>query len=281
MKVPTTKVAGETLRDIANRHWLHGYEEFIRDLGGELRRFGTVSAFLGGIPLPFANGCLMLNQAAPRDLDAAIRWLKPANVPFLVRVDDSLLPGVMDVVEDHHLVAETTALPGMVMQPIPVPPPPAEGITIERVDHGRYDDFASVLVATGMPEQWAERAFPRHLIGRPDLALFVARMDGRAVGNSLAMRTGDLGGIYSVGTVEEARRRGVGTAVTWAAVDAIRRWGCTAAVLQSSEMGHPVYLKMGFVDATSYAQFKPAAATSREPVPGPEAGHEGQGQEGR
>jgi GNAT superfamily N-acetyltransferase len=76
---------------------------------------------------------------------------------------------------------------------------------------------------------------------------------------SIAVRTGESGGIYSVATLESARRRGVGTAVTWAAVDAIREWGCTAAVLQSSEMGYPVYRAMGFAEVTRYTRYLPIA----------------------
>ena len=45
--------------------------------------------------------------------------------------------------------------------------------------------------------------------------------------------------------------------MTWAAVDAIRDWGCTAAVLQSSEMGYPVYRSMGFEEVTRYVRFMP------------------------
>ncbi len=50
----------------------------------------------------------------------------------------------------------------------------------------------------------------------------------------------------------------VGTAVTWAAVNAIRDWGCGAAVLQSSVMGYPVYRAMGFEEVVRYVRFTPA-----------------------
>ena len=55
------------------------------------------------------------------------------------------------------------------------------------------------------------------------------------------------------GTLRDARRRGVGTAATWAAVSAGRAWGCETIVLQSSAMGYAVYEAMGFRTVVRYA----------------------------
>jgi len=76
-------------------------------------------------------------------------------------------------------------------------------------------------------------------------------------GNSLLYRTLDVGGIYAVGTVERARRRGVGTAVTWAAVQQARDWGCWAVTLQATQMGLPVYRAMGFQTVVEYITYLP------------------------
>ena len=70
-------------------------------------------------------------------------------------------------------------------------------------------------------------------------------MDGAPVATSLAVRTGDTVGIYSVATAPEARGRGIGTAMTWHLLrDADPGW--TLAVLQASDMGRPIYERMGF-----------------------------------
>jgi predicted GNAT family N-acyltransferase len=53
--------------------------------------------------------------------------------------------------------------------------------------------------------------------------------------------------------VERARRRGIGRAVTWAAIDAGRTaWDSEIAILQSSEMGAAVYRSMGFEEISRY-----------------------------
>ena len=87
------------------------------------------------------------------------------------------------------------------------------------------------------------------------MELFIGRLDGRAVGTAVAIRSGDVSRIYAVGTLPVARRRGVGSALTWAAVDAGRAWGCHAVVLQASEMGLPVYIGMGFRTVVEYTVF--------------------------
>ncbi len=92
----------------------------------------------------------------------------------------------------------------------------------------------------------------------PDVELVIAFSEERVAGTSLALRTGGVAGVYAVETLPEARRRGVGTAATWAAVAAGRAWGCDTIVLQASEMGFPMYQAMGFRTVVRYAVFGPA-----------------------
>jgi GNAT superfamily N-acetyltransferase len=247
--------------EIANRHWSDAFELFVTEAGGEFRRIGAIDAFLGGIPMPFANGCLVLEEADPEDLDQAITWVRGGNVPYLVRLEDGLVKRHEPVLAAHDLERIPDPMPGMILRPIPDAPDPHPGVTVARVTHETYDEYVGVLIETGLPADSAEAVFPRRLIDTPTNAYFMGILDGRPVGTSVAIRTGDSGGLYSVGTVESARKRGVGRALTWAAVDVIREWGCTSAVLQSSVMGHPMYLAMGFRDAVQYARYRPRAAS--------------------
>jgi predicted acetyltransferase len=67
-----------------------------------------------------------------------------------------------------------------------------------------------------------------------------------------------LAGIYAVTVQEHARRRGAGTAMTWAAVAAAARAGVQRAVLQASPMGEPVYRRMGFEMVRPYHRYDAA-----------------------
>ncbi len=251
----------EDLAALANKQWRDAYRVLIDQVGGEWRDFGTVHAFISSIPLPFANGCLVLETAAADDLETAIEWVDAANLPYRVRVDEHRGAGVLDVPGRLGMTRDPEPMPGMVLTPIPGVPAPAAGVEIVRVDAGTYSVFIEMLVATGVPEEWARPAFPQLMVDDPAMALFVARLDGRPVGTSLAMHTdGDLAGIYAVGTKETARGRGAGTAATWACVAAAREWGCHTVVLQASQMGHPIYRRMGFQSVVEYARFIPAGA---------------------
>jgi GNAT superfamily N-acetyltransferase len=245
-------------REIANQHWSDAFEELVADLGGEFRRCGPVDAFLGSLPLPFANGCLVLQPTDPADLKAAMDWVVTGQVPYQVRVDEAVLsPELLAVLNDFALVEDESPMPAMVLQPIPESPPVAAGVSVSRVTRESYGHFVDVMVATGISAKFATRIFPVELLDVDHAAYFLGTLDGDRVGISTAVLTGRSGGIYSVATLEAARRRGVGSAVTWAAVDAIRDWGCSAAVLQSSEMGYPVYRAMGFREVTRYRRFSP------------------------
>jgi hypothetical protein len=77
--------------------------------------------------------------------------------------------------------------------------------------------------------------------------LAVGYLDAEPVSSAAAIRSGSTIGIYAVGTQERARRRGIGRAATWAAIETgVRAWDGTIAILQSSEMNLPLSRSMGF-----------------------------------
>lgn len=78
---------------------------------------------------------------------------------------------------------------------------------------------------------------------------FAAWSDGQPIGQSvLHLTTGRYGvaGIFNVGIVPDARGRGIGKAVTSAALHFARDLGCQYALLNATEMGEPLYRALGF-----------------------------------
>jgi GNAT superfamily N-acetyltransferase len=91
--------------------------------------------------------------------------------------------------------------------------------------------------------------------GPPGFHVLVARHDGAIAATGLAFdHDGDCG-IYNVGTVAAARRRGLGTAVTAHQLRAARARGCTSASIQSTPMAERVYAAVGFRDLGRFLEY--------------------------
>jgi ribosomal protein S18 acetylase RimI-like enzyme len=149
----------------------------------------------------------------------------------------------------------------MVLHPVPAMPVPRAGVSVEAVGEAGLRSFLHVCTAQGLSAALAGRLFSPSFASDSEVTLFVGRLDGVPVGTAVAIRSRDASGVYNVGTLPEARRRGVGTALTWAAVAAAGHWGCDTVVLQSSAMGFALYRAMGFRTVAPYEMFAAPRAT--------------------
>lgn len=91
----------------------------------------------------------------------------------------------------------------------------------------------------------------------PRAVRFVARAGGRAVGTALLFDAHGVTGVYIVATAEAYRRRGIGAALTAAALAEGRRRGLRVGTLQAGGLGAPVYAGMGFAKVAEYELFRP------------------------
>lgn len=95
-----------------------------------------------------------------------------------------------------------------------------------------------------------EAGIPERLHG--DQPRYIGYLDGRAIAVSSLVMAAGLAGVYAVATLPEARTRGIGTAMTLHAMAEGKRRGAESAVLQATEMGKPVYEKIGFSTIFDY-----------------------------
>jgi GNAT superfamily N-acetyltransferase len=103
---------------------------------------------------------------------------------------------------------------------------------------------------------------PPGLLAGADLSefqLICARLDGKVVATSLAFDHDADCGIYNVGTLEHARRRGLGTALTGVQLHEARDRGCRTASLQATPMAERVYSTAGFRDLGRFLEYVPFA----------------------
>ncbi len=265
--------ADSHLAAIADRNYVGAYRKLVEHIpAGSIRLFGAVTAFTTGLPIGIFNGCIVVEPANASDLAASLQWVVGLDVPYRVWIREELASGLAAVPIGLGLEREAWLFPGMVLRSGPQPPPPAPGVTVRSVE-GRQalEEHRELHISKGMSAESAMRMFPASLVADPDVRLFTAHLDGRPAGTSLAIRTADAAGVYNVGTLPDARRRGVGTAATWAAVVAGRAWGRDTIVLQSSEIGFSLYRAMGFRTVVNWVTFRPAPTpptqTSRGPRP--------------
>jgi ribosomal protein S18 acetylase RimI-like enzyme len=61
--------------------------------------------------------------------------------------------------------------------------------------------------------------------------------------------------VHGVSTVAEARRQGIGSALTLACVVDAREAGCRIGVLQASSMGQGPYRRLGFRHVAPYGRY--------------------------
>ncbi len=80
----------------------------------------------------------------------------------------------------------------------------------------------------------------------PSASAFLAYYEGNPVASSLVFYEEGVAGIYNVTTLEEARGKGIGTAITLAPLNEAKKLGYEIAILHSSEMALNMYKQMGF-----------------------------------
>ena len=128
---------------------------------------------------------------------------------------------------------------------------PLAGVTIETVDDDAGLATWADINRRGLDLD-AERVVPWHAAQdratRPHgpLQNWIARLGGVPVGAAALFDGGGVAGVYNVVTVPEARRRGIGRAVTNAVLEEAVARGHTLAVLGASDLGLPVYRRLGF-----------------------------------
>ena len=207
--------------------------------------------FRSGLPHPLLNGVLRVRNTPLDDAVAEMRRRLGA-VPSVWWVGPDSDPGVADGLRARGAVLRST-LPIMA---IPLDrladSSVATGLAIERVT-GRemMTEYVEAYSASFRVPATALHATVdaevNYVSQRSELVRFVGRLDGRVVGTSELSISHGVAGVYWVSTLEPYRGRGIGTALTVAALLEARERGLRIGTLQASKLGRGVYERMGFV----------------------------------
>jgi GNAT superfamily N-acetyltransferase len=128
------------------------------------------------------------------------------------------------------------------------PPTPPELTIEEATTRDGLNDYERVLV-DGFPleslQPWrAGVVFHPATLHVPGTRFFVGRVDGRPVSVAMSIAGCGVNHVEFVATLPDARGHGYGAAVTWEATLAEPR---LPAMLIATDMGRPVYERMGYV----------------------------------
>jgi GNAT superfamily N-acetyltransferase len=228
-----------------------------RAAGAEVRDDGRVQWCIGNSPIDYHN-CVVHADLTPEEADeeieASLERMRVHGVPGSWHVGPSMRPtdlgerlvahGFEYGGDDIGMAVDLSTLP----DEVPVP----EGFAVERVrDEAGLTAWVEAL-GSGFGEgpveaEWVGEMYRRLGIGNEEqYRHYLGRLDSEPLATATLFIGAGVAGIYFVCTVGRARRRGIGAAVTLAALREARDLGHPVGVLGSSEMGHPVYRRLGF-----------------------------------
>ena len=134
-------------------------------------------------------------------------------------------------------------------------------LIIERVgDIEALEQWCHVLtVGFGMPDfvegVWLDLFASVGLGAQLPLRHYIGWQKGEPVAISSLLLGAGVTGIYNVVTVPEARRQGIGTAMTLIPLREARALGYRVSVLHASEMGFNVYRRIGFRECCKISHY--------------------------
>jgi ribosomal protein S18 acetylase RimI-like enzyme len=155
----------------------------------------------------------------------------------------------------------------MALREPPDPSPQAAEVDVRVVSTPEQVlDYGTVVAEANDDPGERERAgllFHDHTILAPHIAAFVAYLDGAPSSCAMTLVSHGVAGVFYVGTVERARRRGLGDALTRMAARAGFELGAHAAWLGASEMGADLYRRIGFSDlGTTIVEYESPETTA-------------------
>lgn len=234
--------------------------EFVPD--AVLRQADGVMTVLTGLPFPLFNQVFVTDVGGPGPgaaaaIAAGVATARARADRFVVTLRDGIDDDAIPVVRGLGLqpLGTTVWMPGMALHPLPnTSPGLGPDFTIRRAaDTEVLDDHIAVASeGFGMPLEFLRPIMPPALLDAPETAIYVGYEAGVPVVCGLGIRTGRAVGLYNIATVPAARGRGYGAAMTThIAVDGARE-GCDTAILQASEMGQPIYERLGYRTVVAY-----------------------------
>ncbi len=198
--------------------------------------------------------CAAWNGEVDQHIEATLRLFRARHVPMAWWIGPSSRPSDLGRYLRAHGLALVIEEPGMAADLSTMEleaPAPAE-LTMLRVDGNRalrqwMKAFSAAFdvsrsVQRVVLEMESELGFGQEQARQ----LYLGLWQGKPVATTMLLLGAGVAGLYAVGTVPRARRRGIGAAMTLATLREARTRGYRAGILYASAMGRPLYQRLGF-----------------------------------
>lgn len=256
MDRPLKELPAATVVAAVKANWANFYTHVGRAPAAELSIGPSLSWLLTGVPDPFLN--VVFRTDLPSDglteiVDDVLSYFRSRHVARLSWWADwsGADPGQHLLDRGLTFHSRGTAMAADLRSVADNAPTPA-GLIITRVEsRTTLRPWIRVMsVGFGIPKEAESRLLElfSSVALEPPLQTYLAMLDGRPVATSQLFVGSGVAGIYNVTCLPAARGRGIGAAVTKAPMQEARRQGCDLAILQASQLGYPVYRRLGFHD---------------------------------
>jgi GNAT superfamily N-acetyltransferase len=247
---------------------LYKFLESLADAGGELNESPHLTRYSNAtIISPMFNGVTRLHlpeDQADEVIAATIDWFASRGQPAAFWwIGPSSRPADMGArLVAHGLAAYEVDAPGMAVDLHGLPEAvstPAD-FTIEEVrDEAGARAWADTFNAIYETPPWAGHAWADALLRlgpeRSPHRLYLGRLGGTPIATNMLACAAGVASVLGVGTLPEARGQGIGAAVTLRPYLAARAMGYNIGVLFASEMGLPVYRRLGFREVGTISRY--------------------------
>ncbi len=257
----------ESLLRAIEANTLDAFVRWGQALGSSFVEDGEVQLFISGTPLQLWNGVVRARFVdgadVDRKIDETLAHFAARQVPLAWLVGPGTRPLDLGRRLEAHGMTPDAEVPGMAMLLADMPAEAAAvpGLTIAEVGDGAAMVRWIETVATGSEFPDVVREQLMVLYGRygfqpsTTVRYLLGSLEGRPVATSLLFFSAGVAGLYCVATVPDARGRGIGNAITLAALQAARDQGYAVGVLQSSAMGLAIYRRLGFREYCTFGTY--------------------------
>ncbi len=196
----------------------------------------------------------------PKRAEEAMTYFRSAQLPMTWVLGPSSTPVTLGNFLLSQGLASEPKTPGMAIDlrdvnSEPLPP----DFEIEQVEDakslGSCSDISAEVFEVPKDIRGGWESLIRSYGASPTRRWFLGFLDGKPVAMSLLVLHEEVAGIYNIATLTGARRKGIGSAMTREPLIRAKEAGYDVAVLEASELGFPIYKRLGFKELCEFRMF--------------------------